>query len=224
MPDSACTATAYLCGVKGNFQTIGVNARVPHNDCKAANNRKNQVNSLLVHAQRAGKGTGIVTTTTVTHASPSGNYAHTANRMFESDGDVIFSGSDPNECQDIAQQLVYNNPGKKIKVILGGGRTKFLPNTTKDIDGFVGDRQDEKDLIAEWAKDKSNAKVIYDRNGLDQLDVENTDYILGLFSPSHMNYHLNADDKKQPRLKKMTETAIKMLQKEEKGYFLFVEG
>lgn len=58
----------YLCGVKANFQTIGVNGRVQLDDCNAANDTTNHVHSLLALAQRAGKSTGIVTTTTVTHA------------------------------------------------------------------------------------------------------------------------------------------------------------
>lgn len=92
--------------MKGNYLTIGVNGRVQVNDCKAANNSANHVHSMLELAQRAGKATGIVTTTTVTHASPSGNYVHTSNREFECDGDVIRTGSDSSHCQDIASQLV----------------------------------------------------------------------------------------------------------------------
>lgn len=50
----------YMCGVKGNFQTIGVNARVKLNDCQASNDTLNHVQSLISWAQRSGKGTGIV--------------------------------------------------------------------------------------------------------------------------------------------------------------------
>ncbi|XP_055322250.1 membrane-bound alkaline phosphatase isoform X2 [Sitodiplosis mosellana] len=224
VPDSACTATAYLCGVKGNFQTIGCNGRVELNDCKAANTTVNQVQSLMALAQRAGKATGFVTTTTVTHASPAGNYAHTSNRGFECDSDVTYEGLDPNECQDIASQLVYNKPGDKIKVVFGGGRAKFLPKTTTDFDGYEGERADGKDLIEEWKKGKPNAKVLYDKRDFDSLDIENTDFALGLFAPSHLDFNLDADRTKQPSLLEMTEAAIEILQKDENGFFLFVEG
>lgn len=50
-----------MCGVKGNFQTIGVNGRVKLNDCDASNDTSNHVQSLISWAQRSGKGTGIVT-------------------------------------------------------------------------------------------------------------------------------------------------------------------
>jgi alkaline phosphatase len=64
----------------------------------------------------AGKSTGVVTTTRVTHASPSGAYCHIANRDWENDAEVRRSGQDPAVCPDIAKQLVLNDPGKNIKV------------------------------------------------------------------------------------------------------------
>lgn len=211
-------------GVKGNYQTIGVNGRVEVDDCEASNDTNNHVHSLLELAQRAGKGTGIVTTTTVTHASPAGAFAHTPNRKFECDGDVIRSGIDPNECEDIASQLISHKPGKKINVVFGGGRTKFLPKSMTDIDGNEGEREDGRNLIDEWKHDKQNAAFIEDKMGLDELNIDDTNYVLGLFAPYHMDFNLEADRTKQPNLVEMTETAIKILQKHENGYFLFVEG
>lgn len=68
--DSACTATAYLSGVKTNYQAIGVNANVTDMDCEAAQVEKNRTPSIAKWAMDAGKGAGFVTTTRVTHASP----------------------------------------------------------------------------------------------------------------------------------------------------------
>lgn len=48
------------------------------------------------------------------------------------------------------------------------------------------------------------------------------EYILGLFNDDHLDYHMKADN--QPTLEEMVEVAIKMLNRSEKGYFLFVEG
>lgn len=50
------------------------------------------------------------------------------------------------------------------------------------------------------------------------------DHILGLFHSDHMKYHLEADSAKHPTLAEMTTVAIQMLAKEDKGFFLFVEG
>lgn len=57
-----------------------------------------------------------MTTTRVTHASPSGAYARTANRDWESDADVRGDGHDPRRCRDIAHQLVHTHPGNQFKV------------------------------------------------------------------------------------------------------------
>lgn len=72
--DSACSATAYLTGVKGNYATVGVNAKVSLNNCSASLDKANHVDSIMQWAQDASKSTGVVTTTRITHASPSGCY------------------------------------------------------------------------------------------------------------------------------------------------------
>jgi alkaline phosphatase len=66
--------------------------------------------------QDAGKSTGVVTTTRITHASPSGTYSYIANRDWENDAEVRNSGQDPDLCDDIAEQLVNKVPGKNINV------------------------------------------------------------------------------------------------------------
>lgn len=78
--DSACSATAYLTGVKGNIKTIGVTADVELFDWEAMKNTSYHTSSVLAWAQEAGKGTGIVSTCRITDASPTGTYAHTASR------------------------------------------------------------------------------------------------------------------------------------------------
>jgi hypothetical protein len=49
--DSACSATAYLGGVKNNIGTTGVTARVKVDDCAAMNNVSNHVTSILKWSQ-----------------------------------------------------------------------------------------------------------------------------------------------------------------------------
>lgn len=70
--DSACSATAYLCGVKGNLGTIGVTAKVSLGQCAPTMNESTHVDSILRWSQLKNKRTGIVTSTRVTHASPAG--------------------------------------------------------------------------------------------------------------------------------------------------------
>lgn len=45
----------------------------------------------------------------------------------------------------------------------------------------------------------------------------------GLFEPKDCRYELERDTSMDPSLTEMTEKAIKILQKNPKGYFLFVE-
>lgn len=225
--DSACTATAYLTGVKTNIRCIGVSAAVKVADCEAAKIPANRPSSVLKWAQDAGMATGIVTTTRVTHASPAGTYAHVPFRDMECDADVVRRKLDPVSCNfDIAKQLVYDEPGKNIKVIMGGGRNKFLPrNITLSRHGN-GSRLDE-DLVQRWKEDKASRKAKADYvtnvNDLKNLNLDEVDYLLGLFAPEHLDYHLYKN-LSQPTLEEMTETAIKILQKHPKGFFLFVEG
>lgn len=223
--DSACSATAYLTGVKGNYGTIGLTAAVARNDCEAGNKRSNQVSSILQWAQRAGKGTGLVTTTRITHATPTGTYGHVSNREYECDADVVQYKQDPLKCQDIASQLIHNEPGKNIKVIFGGGRSKFIPKDDKDEDNVNGQRLDGVNLINLWKKTKRGpARYIFNKKGLESLDYNKTEYVLGLFDSDHLKYNLDANREVDPSLPELTVAAVRMLQKEPKGYFLFVEG
>ncbi|XP_060653467.1 alkaline phosphatase [Drosophila nasuta] len=222
--DSACTASAYLSGIKANYLTIGVSADVQLNDCASAQQPEHRLSSIAAWAQRAHKSAGLVTTTRVTHASPAGVYAHTSNRDFESDKDVHDLGQNPSDCPDIAQQLL-EGVGKNLKVVLGGGTKKFLPNTMTDIYGNVGDRLDGRNLIEEWqqSKHQGNARVVFNRTELLNTDLRHTDHLLGLFNASHMAYHLD-DSIDTPTLAEMTEAAIEVLSSNPLGYFLFVEG
>ncbi|KAJ8956587.1 hypothetical protein NQ314_006673 [Rhamnusium bicolor] len=210
--DSACSATAYLGGVKANLGTIGVTAAVNKKNCTAMNNAENRVDSLATLFQRKGKRSGFVTTTRVTHASPAGVYAHTANRQWESDTGVLKSGLDPSICEDIAHQLIFGDTGRNLQVALGGGRKNFLPTDVIDEEGNPGKRSDHVNLIEEWKKKKEEMGVKYQ-------------YVWNrLFEPGHMKYNVDRNKDTEPSLEEMTEAAIKVLQTGDEGFFLFVEG
>lgn len=46
-------------------------------------------------------------------------YAHTAERHWETDTDVMHLHGDIRECEDIAHQLVFRETGQELNVILG---------------------------------------------------------------------------------------------------------
>ncbi|KNC27332.1 hypothetical protein FF38_07241 [Lucilia cuprina] len=230
--DSACTATAYLGGVKGNYGTIGVNSNVKRYNCFDGQNPANWVDSIAKWAQDAGKDAGLVTTARVTHASPAGVYAHIAQRGWENDAEIIAAGCSAKDNVDIARQLVEWEVGRKLKVIMGGGRRNFIGVNARDEEGIPGERADDRNLIEEWLEDKRqqnvNASYVWSRKGLNKLNLEKTDYLLGLFSSSHCPYHGDLERSHialaNPSLSEMTEAALKVLKKNDKGFFLFVEG
>lgn len=221
--DSAATATSYLTGIKTNKGVIGVSAKVPREDCVASQVPGVKTRSYLDWAQKFGKATGFVTTTRVTHASPAPLYSNAADRDWEAYAD--------DGCQDIAAQLVRGERGKKLKVILGGGRRSFMPKNShhNHVKTEDGKRKDGKNLIEEWqeARKDTNSKFITTREELVSLDAKKTGQLLGLFANSHLPYVLDLNKTSDsPSLKEMVKVALDLLTKEnpEKGYFLFVEG
>lgn len=57
VPDSAGTATAYLCGVKGNYKTVGLSAAARYGQCNTT--KGNEVISVLERARNAGTVRGM---------------------------------------------------------------------------------------------------------------------------------------------------------------------
>ncbi|XP_017025008.1 membrane-bound alkaline phosphatase [Drosophila kikkawai] len=227
VPDSACTATAYLCGVKTNIVALGVTAAVNFNNCSGSEDPANRLTSIAEWAQNAGKSTGIVTTTTLTHASPSGAYAKTTNRFFESDTDIVTYGegqNDPATCTDIATQLITQTPGKNFDVMLGGGIGKFLPNTITDPFNKKGERSDGVNLLSRWQGMHPGGVLAYNRDQLLSVNASKITNLIGTFRSGVMSFHKMADAKEEPTLKEMTRKAIEMVSKNPSGYFLFVEG
>ncbi|KAL5012440.1 hypothetical protein ScPMuIL_010991 [Solemya velum] len=225
-PDSAGTATALMCGVKSRFGVLGVDQKAIAGNCESSKGA--EVDSIVHWSHAEGKSTGLVTTARITHATPAGGYAHSPERDWEGDQDVP-EGAD---CKDIAYQLVHNN--SFIKVLFGGGRRFFykyneLDPETEEMDADHG-RKDGRNLITDWEADKKSrgAKYMYawKKEQFDAMDPANIDYALGLFEPSHMQYEKdrNKGPTGEPSLAEMTRKAIEILKKNDKGFFLMVEG
>ncbi|XP_061394794.1 membrane-bound alkaline phosphatase-like [Musca vetustissima] len=223
-PDSATTATAYLCGVKANYGTIGVNAHVGRDNCEAMRNTSNHVYSIAKWAMDAGKSAGFVTTTRITHASPAGVYAHTADRVWENNDDLEADCGPDNGLDDIAVQLIHGEVGSRLKVMMGGGKRNFFDKTIYS----KGLRTDGRNLIEEYLEKSPRNAYVETREELANVDLSQIDRLLGTFSSNHMDYHLEAvanPSNTQPTLAEMTKKAIEFLEQDnEQGYFLFVEG
>lgn len=70
----------------------------------------------------------------------------------------------------------------------------------------------------------SSYQYVWNRDQLKSVSNNLPDYILGLFESSHLQYHMEANEKTEPSLAELTEVAIRALSKNKKGFFLFVEG
>ncbi|XP_017103279.2 membrane-bound alkaline phosphatase-like [Drosophila bipectinata] len=221
VPDSACTATAYLCGVKGQEGTIGVNGQVPRTDCTVMLDESTHVDSIAKWAMDAGKWAGLVTTTRVTHASPSGVYAHIAERDWENDAEVAGDCGADSGIRDIAYQLARGEVGSKLKVIMGGGRKHFVDASLASW----GKRNDGLDLIEEFQLGSAKNAYVTTLDELNAVNLAETDRLLGLFNEDHLQYRMETtEDSQQPTLEQMTRKAIEYMSQSENGYFLFIEG
>ncbi|XP_064096246.1 alkaline phosphatase-like isoform X2 [Macrobrachium nipponense] len=229
VPDSGSTATAFLCGVKANFKTIGVNGHVKFCDCQASLQEENRLTSIVQWAQEARKDTGFVTTTQVTHATLAAAYAKSASRRWQCDQKMKKFGQGASACKDIARQLVEDVPGKHIKVVMGGGRQEMGAPKRDNIEDNCK-RTDGRNLVRDWISHKeengkSYAYVTTTRE-LRSVDTSRTEYILGLFDEIHLPYETDRDTSLDgcPHIKEMVKVAINRLKKSDDGFFLFVEG
>ncbi|XP_013192280.1 alkaline phosphatase [Amyelois transitella] len=226
VPDSACTATAMFCGVKVNKDTVGVDASVQRKDCERSLQPEARLNCLAGIALQAGKSAGFVTTMRVTHATPSPLYAHSADRLWECEDHMPVSAK---QCKDHARQLFEEWPGRDLNVIMGGGKQSLVSNIVANPDPWTCTTKDGRDMIETFRKDKEsrglNYSVVSNTGELKNFNKE-SDYLLGIFANSHMDYEYQKDKSPEgmPSISEMVEAAITVLKRNENGYFLMVEG
>ncbi len=223
--DSAPTATAIVAGVKTKNGVIGVGPEAIENDCAASAPFK--VPSLFGLAEDKGYATGIVSTATITHATPASTYAHVAQRDWEVDANMPDAAKQAG-CTDIARQMIEWPHGNGLEVMLGGGRAHFLPSTAIDPEyaNAKGKRADGKDLAAIWKAANPSGEYVWNSDSFNAVDTKKASKLLGLFEPSHMQFEADrtASGNKEPSLAEMTRKAIAMLSKSRKGYVLMVEA
>lgn len=152
--------------------------------------------TILETAELNGLATGIIATSEITHATPAAFSVHVESRQ---------------DYNSIMKQQLY----KDMEVVLGGGRLFF-----ESTGG--GKRNDGKDLtedIKSLGYDYVTTKS--------EMNESNSDKLWGLFAEKDLAYdfdRLAEGDEEQPSLAEMTEKAIEVLEKDEEGFFLMVEG
>lgn len=177
--DSAASATAYATGVDTINERVGVDEN------------GQPLTSITEIAAREGKGTGIVSTSQVTHASPAAFVAHVQSRRLY---------------QQIADQYYDNqvNGQPMVQVILGGGVRDF--------------QRSDRDVTAQLVA--AGYDYVDDRASL--LEADSLP-LLGLFAPVGLPREWDRPET-VPSLADMTAKAIELLARNDKGFFLMVEG
>ena len=170
--DSAAGGTALSAGVKTYNGAIGVDPE------------KNPVKTILEKAEDKGLATGLVSTSSITHATPASFIAHQPNR---------------NQYEDIAADFLKTD----IDVFIGGGYNHFA------------NREDGQNLVE---KLKENGYKV--EQELSAISKIKRGKLAGLTAPAH-NGRM---EERGEMLEVATETALNILKRNKKGFFLMVEG
>ncbi|KAK6027391.1 hypothetical protein OSTOST_06580 [Ostertagia ostertagi] len=122
--------------------------------------------------------------------------------------------------RDIAKQLL-SYPASEFKVLMGGGSSYLMEKSRN------GSRGDGTNIDLEWQRLGGSRKILRTPSDLAQVNAANDEKLLGIFSESHFPYYLSErmeNKRTVPRLREMTEKAIEVLQRDDQGFFLVVEG
>ncbi|MHC1771870.1 MAG: alkaline phosphatase [Flexilinea sp.] len=204
--DSANSASAYATGHKTSNNAMGVYTFNPNDAEQVAP----KVENIIELAKKAGKSTGLVTTSEIEDATPAAMFVHIPQRS---------------DKQAVADQMF--NESQRPDVILGGGAAFFWPQSVTG-----SKRNDDRDLIADF--EGANYQFVGNAAELSAVDAASTDKLLGLFHNGNMSVYIDKAIEKnpdvlknypdQPMLWDMTQKAIDVLSKNEEGFFLLVEG
>ncbi len=170
--DSAAGGTALSAGVK------------TYNGAIAVDTNRKPVKTILEKAEEKGLATGLVSTSTITHATPASFIAHQPDRnMYEA----------------IAADFLKTD----IDVFIGGGRANFMK------------RRDGRNLI-----DELKQKGYQYADNIDDIKNIQSGKLAGLVEDSDAGRMEHRKD----MLPVAAQTAINILSKNKKGFFLMVEG
>lgn len=222
-PDSAGTMSAMVTGVKTRASVLSIGQDPLRGDCVGA--LRTPMLTLWELAASAGLGTGVVTTTRVTHATPAATFTHSADRGWENDAEML-SSPGAEACVDIARQMIESPYGHGPDVLMGGGRSSFFPPTERDPEyrDLTGLRLDGRNLVAQWKARHPSGTYVWNNAQFNAAPKDTP--VLALFEPSHMQFEHDRpkDLAGEPSLAEMTRSAIERLRGNPNGYVLLVEG
>ncbi|MEW6587276.1 MAG: alkaline phosphatase, partial [Nitrospirota bacterium] len=201
--DSAAAAAAWACGEKFNNNEISCH---DNNGDKVCDTNGSPV-TILELAQKMGKATGLVATSTITHATPAAWAAHVHHRDCET---------------EIARQYIEV---AGVAVLLGGG---IGPNKSgKNCEQYAG--QDKNAVVSSAVS--LGYEHVDTKSEMEAALASGKKKILGLFTSAGKTpetyrvdpvlYNWGAEE---PTLPEMTAAALDILEEDRNGFFLMVEG
>jgi alkaline phosphatase len=180
--DSAAGATAFATGVRTYNRAVSVDPD------------KQPLTTLLKEAKKIGMATGLVATSSISHATPAAFSSHALHRKL---------------MYDIAAQQAELG----IDLLLGGGREDWLPLSDS------GCRPDEKNLLEELVA-KGYHQASYQKGVLNLSELP----AIGLFAQANQDFVIDRDNNSGPTLPQMASKALSLLSKQPNGFFLMIEG
>jgi len=199
--DSAAATSAWACGEKYRNGEISC-----HDDDGDGQCNDPVIPTILEMAKQEGKATGLVVTSTITHATPAAWGAHVHSRKCET---------------EIARQYIEKTG---IDVLLGGGIGPDKRSSCQKPSPIKA-----ADLIAKTQSDYGYTYVTT-KSGLDKAAQGEKSKVLGIFrkkgkTPETYRVDRNLSyPKEEPTLPHMTAAALDILEKDRDGFFLMVEG
>ncbi len=198
LPNASDLATSSLSGVTDSAAsaTAMASGHVTHNLLVGMDRHQADVESLTGLAKGLGMAAGVVTTASIAHATPAAFTAHQAHRE---------------EYVDIAADQVQDS---RPEVALGGGYQYFAPagkDSEREDDGLLDTIEANGCTIARTADE--------------MLAGAQAPCLWGFFAAEHMTYisELEAGST-EPTLAEMTAVALDMLDRDDDGFLLMVEG
>jgi len=154
--------------------------------------------SILELAMKSGRSTGLVATEAITDATPAAFGAHVPFRR----------------CwKEIARQYIEES---RVNVLLGGGKV-LLTAKEPDPCGTAGD-------LLRLAQERGY-HAVHDRRELEKAVEEGATKLLGLFSDHALTPEcIRKPESAEPRLREMATSALRVLERNEAGFFLLIEG
>jgi alkaline phosphatase len=197
--DSAAAASAWAAGEKF------ANGEISYHSKDKTYNK-----TILELAAMEGKATGLVVTSTITHATPAAFGAHVHSRKCET---------------EIGRQYIFDT---RVDVLLGGGIGVNRPpcslakTESADVDTLIKEAQGQGYQLV---KNKAELKNAVAGGAGKVLGIFTSDYPTRAKTPEYFRVDPSKSyPEGEPTLAEMTRAALGILEKDKDGFFLLVEG